>query len=170
MSSHLASHSSSVLGPPLRAAASCRALPTAARRAAVVLLAAAVVLMHAVTGTGPAHGDAPERAATVAAAEATGTGHTPAAGSTEDSPVESHHGCPDCDGAHGASLGHLCLAVVCGLLLAGALSWTHRRHRLPALDLDVRWLGRLVTAGGQAVLGVPPWAHLSLAQLSVLRV
>jgi len=176
------------------------AWPAALRWSAVVLVAAGLVVMHAMLGTGPAHSDVPTRTMpTVAPAVTTATnpgtnpatnlatpavtsaptgvaastGHatTSSVSSADAGAADGHgHDCDDCADAHGASLVHLCLAVVGGLLLAVAGLRARRRPRLPALDLDVRWLARLVAVRGQAVAGVPPWSHLSLAQLSLLRV
>lgn len=142
----------------------------AVRWAAVVLAASALVVMHAALGAGPGRSDAvstQERAvhAVAAPAAAESSGHR------ADPATPGDHDCADCTAPHGAaSLGHLCLAVVGGLLLAGAgASWT-RRHRLPALDRDVHRRGRRATVRATKLAGVPPWTHLSLAQLSLWRV
>ena len=148
-------------------------LAGAARWAAVVLLATGVVVMHALLGPGPAaHATAQTSSATAAVASAPADApKISGQQSGQQSGQVSGHDCVHCQGAdHATSLGHLCLAVAGGLLLAGVAAWARRRHRLPALDLDVRLVGRARRLPARVVLGVPPWTHLSLAQLSLLRV
>lgn len=153
------------------------------RWVAVVVLATGVVFMHAVVGLGPAAQATGQTSALVpatgpapatgddAAAATSGSGHAPSGVLSGQSSQESGHDCAHCQGTdHATTLGHLCLAVVGGLLLAGAAAWARRRHRLPALDLDVRLRDHRLVLPVRAVLGVPPWTHLSLAQLSLLRV
>lgn len=157
----------------------------AVRWTAVVLLATGVVVMHAVLGLGPAS-QATTHASTPAITDTTGSTSGSMSGASSDvspgaSPGQvshesgqagpSGHDCVHCRGAdHAMSLGHLCLAIVGGLLLAGAAVWGRRRHRLPVLDLDVRRSEQGCRLPARAVLGVPAWSHLSLAQLSLLRV
>lgn len=140
----------------------------------MVLLATGVVVMHALLGLGPAaHATAQTSSATAAVAAAPGdapkiSGQQSGQESGQESGQGSGHDCVHCQGAdHATSLGHLCLAVAGGLLLAGAAAWA---RRLPALDLDVRLVGRARRLPARVVLDVPPWTHLSLAQLSLLRV